>query len=189
MASIKKSDEFMNLSNDNNLSLSNNSISTRISKQEFIINGVTYTYIYTYDNLGNITCIETKNSESSEVIKYSYNYYVEKKQEIESGKKYLEELAGPKDRAEVPVDELSSSEQRRLKKEQEAEERRLKRQQEKAEKRIEELEEQIGEIEAELCKEENMADHKKLQELSDKMNGLKDELAVEYDNWMELQEV
>ena len=65
----------MNLNNDNNLSLSNNSISTRISKQEFIINGVTYTYIYTYDNLGNITCIETKNSESSEVIKYSYNYY------------------------------------------------------------------------------------------------------------------
>ncbi len=119
----------------------------------------------------------------------TYNYYVEKKQEIESGKKYLEELAGPKEKAEVPMDELSSSEQRRLKKEQEAEERRLKRQQEKAEKRIEELEEQIGEIEAELCREENMTDHQKLHELSEKMNMLKEELAVEYDNWMLLQEV
>ncbi len=119
----------------------------------------------------------------------TYNYYVEKKQEIESGKKYLEELAGPKDKSEVPAEELSSSEQRRLKKEQEAEERRLKRQQEKAEKRIEELEEKISEIEAELCKEENMTDHQKLHELSEKMNSLKEELAEEYDNWMLLQEV
>ncbi len=119
----------------------------------------------------------------------TYNYYVEKKQEIESGKKYLEELSGPKEKAEAVPDELSSSEQRRLKKEQEAEERRIKRKQEQAEKRIEELELSISEIEEELCKEENMSNHKKLQELSDKMNRLKEELAVEYDNWMELQDV
>ena len=119
----------------------------------------------------------------------TYNYYVEKKQEIESGKKYLEDLAGPKEKEAVAVDELSSSEQRRLKKEQEAEERRLRRQQEQAEKKIEELETQISEIEIELCKEEIMSDHVKLQELSNKMNALKEDLAAEYDKWMELQDI
>lgn len=120
----------------------------------------------------------------------TYNYYVEKKQEIDSGKKYLEELAGPKEeKEELSEDSLSSSEQRRLKKEQEAKERRLKRQQEQAEARIEALETEISGIEEELCKEENMTDHKKLQEMSEKLNSLKEELAAEYDNWMELQEV
>ena len=38
-------------------------------------------------------------------------------------------------------------------------------------------------------KEENMTNHQKPHELSEKMNALKEELAVEYDNWMELQEV
>lgn len=120
----------------------------------------------------------------------TYNYYVEKKQEIESGKKYLEELAGPKEeKAEPAPDQMSSSEQRRLKKEQEAKERRLKRQQEQAESRIEELETEIASVEEELCKEEIMTDHVKLQEMSEKLNVLKEELAVEYEKWMELQEV
>lgn len=120
----------------------------------------------------------------------TYNYYVEKKQEIESGKKYLEELAGPKEEnAEPAPDQMSSSEQRRLKKEQEAKERRLKRQQEQAESRIEELETEIASVEEELCKEEIMTDHVKLQEMSEKLNVLKEELAVEYEKWMELQEV
>ncbi len=120
----------------------------------------------------------------------TYNYYVEKKQEIDSGKKYLEELSGTKDKpAAVEEEGLSSSEQRRLKKEQEAEQRRLKRQQEQAEKRIEELENAISEIEAELCKEENLTDHNKLHELSQNMDELKEKLAAEYDKWMELQEV
>lgn len=120
----------------------------------------------------------------------TYNYYVEKKQEIESGKKYLEELAGPKEeKVEAVPDQMSSSEQRRLKKEQEAKERRLKRQQEQAESRIEELETEIASVEEELCKEEIMTDHVKLQEMSEKLNALKEELAVEYEKWMELQEV
>ncbi|MBP3384341.1 MAG: ABC-F family ATP-binding cassette domain-containing protein, partial [Firmicutes bacterium] len=121
----------------------------------------------------------------------TYNYYVEKKQEIDSGKKYLEELSGAsaKEKPAAEEGELSSSEQRRLKKEQEAEQRRLRRQLEQAEKRIDELETAISEVEAELCKEENLTDHNKLHELSKKMDGLKEELAVEYDKWMELQEV
>lgn len=120
----------------------------------------------------------------------TYNYYVEKKQEIESGKKYLEELAGTKEEKPEPApDQMSSSEQRRLKKEQEAKERRLKRQQEQAESRIEELETEIASVEEELCKEEIMTDHVKLQEMSEKLNALKEELAVEYEKWMELQDV
>lgn len=121
----------------------------------------------------------------------TYNYYVEKKQEIDSGKKYLEELSGAsaKEKPAAEEGELSSSEQRRLKKEQEAEQRRFRRQLEQAEKRIDELETAISEVEVELCKEENLTDHNKLHELSKKMDGLKEELAVEYDKWMELQEV
>lgn len=121
----------------------------------------------------------------------TYNYYVEKKQEIDSGKKYLEELSGAsaKEKPAAEEGEMSSSEQRRLKKEQEAEQRRLRRQLEQAEKRIDELETAISEVEVELCKEENLTDHNKLHELSKKMDALKEELAVEYDKWMELQEV
>lgn len=120
----------------------------------------------------------------------TYNYYVEKKQEIESGKRYLEELSGTKEKTQ-PVDseQISSSEQRRLKKEQEAAERRIKRQQEQTEKHIETLESDINSIEAELCMEENLTDHVKLQELSCKLNALKEELADAYDKWMELQEI
>lgn len=123
----------------------------------------------------------------------TYNYYVEKKQEIESGKQYLETLA--RDSAQEKASEasdtpqLNSSELRRLKKEEEARQRRLKRQQEDAEKRIEKLEAEISEIEEELCREEVMVDPERLRELSGQMEQLKQELSEEYDKWMELQEI
>ncbi|MCB6992760.1 ATP-binding cassette domain-containing protein [bacterium 210820-DFI.6.37] len=117
----------------------------------------------------------------------TYNYYVEKKQEIESGKKYLEELSAK----EKPVSEekRSVSEERRLKKEQEAKERRLKRQQEQAEQKIEALETEISRVEEEMCQEAVMTDHVKLRELSGKLDELKEELSEEYEKWLELQEV
>ncbi|WP_415931020.1 ABC-F family ATP-binding cassette domain-containing protein [Zhenpiania hominis] len=123
----------------------------------------------------------------------TYNYYVEKKQEIESGKQYLETLA--RDSAQEKASEasdtpqLNSSELRKLKKEEEARQRRLKRQQEDAEKRIEKLEAEISEIEEELCREEVMVDPERLRELSGQMEQLKQELSEEYDKWMELQEI
>lgn len=117
----------------------------------------------------------------------TYNYYVEKKQEIESGKKYLEDLAG---KAEVPEEKaLSVNEQRRLKKEEEARQRRVKRQMEQAEEKIEALETQISQIEEELCKEEVLSDHIRLAELSKELEQTKDSLASEYEKWMELQEL
>lgn len=117
----------------------------------------------------------------------TYNYYVEKKQEIESGKKYLEELAGKEEKIEGK--DLSVSEQRRLKKEEETRKRRIKRQQEQAEEKIEVLESSIADVEEELCRPEIMTDAGRLKELSEKLDSLKEELADEYERWMELQDV
>lgn len=117
----------------------------------------------------------------------TYNYYVEKKQQIESGKKYLEELAG---KEEAPKEKhLSVNEQRKLKKEEEAKERRRRRQMEEAERQIEALETHILEIEEALCKEEVATDHGRLTELSNELNEAKENLAAEYEKWMELQEI
>lgn len=123
----------------------------------------------------------------------TYNYYVEKKQEIESGKRYLEELAesgaSAENKTQGPAKALSSSQQRQLQKEEEMRKRRLKRQQEASERRIEELESEISQIEAELCKEDVMVDPDRLRELGGQMETLKEELSAEYDKWMELQEI
>ena len=117
----------------------------------------------------------------------TYNYYVEKKQEIESGKKYLEELAGKEER---PKDkELTVNQQRMQKKEEEAKQRRLKRQLAQAEEAISQTEEHIENIEKELCKEEVMTDPVRLAELGEALGAAKEKLAEEYDKWMELQEI
>ncbi|MBQ3184777.1 MAG: ATP-binding cassette domain-containing protein, partial [Firmicutes bacterium] len=116
----------------------------------------------------------------------AYDYYVEKKQQIESGKKYLNELgakgtasagagrnmsvqgmgAGVSGEAAGFGEELSSAEKRKLQKEKEAEERRIKRQKDALEKDIAELEEKIAELEAEVCKVEVATDHVKLAAIS-----------------------
>jgi len=119
----------------------------------------------------------------------AYDYYVEKKQQqILSGKKYLEELSGEKELAEVPQEELSSAEKRRLQKEREAEERRLKRQKETLEKKIETLETEISELEEETAKEEIMTDYEKLAEISSRLETKRQELEETYDEWLILQE-
>lgn len=117
----------------------------------------------------------------------TYNYYVEKKQQIESGKKYLEELAGKEE--EPKEKSLSVNEQRKLKKEEEARQRRRGRQLEEAEKQIETLEARISRIEEELCKEEVATDPGRLTELSGELDQTKEKLAAEYEKWMELQEI
>ena len=116
----------------------------------------------------------------------TYNYYVEKKQEIESGKKYLEELSGKEKKRE---EKLSVNEQRLLKKEEEARERRLKRERQEAEHNIETLEAQVLRIEEDLCREDVMTDHAMLRELSQKLDEAREALSREYEKWLELQEV
>ena len=118
----------------------------------------------------------------------AYDYYVEKKASIASGKQYLKEMAAEEKQqlisqgAEVT---LSAAEERALKKKQEAEERRQRREKERLEALIEELETKIAETEAEMCKPENLADHQLLHELSAKNTALKDELDAAYESWME----
>lgn len=116
-----------------------------------------------------------------------YDYYVEKKQQmIRSGRQYVSGFAKSRD-AETEDAEISSAEHRRLQKEKEAEARRLKRRQDALEAAIERLENEIAEIERELCSEEIMTDHEKLAELSDKLADRKDELDKNYTAWLELQ--
>ncbi len=118
----------------------------------------------------------------------AYDYYVEKKASIASGKQYLKEMAAEEKQqlinqgAEVT---LSAAEERALKKKQEAEERRLRREKERLEALIEELETKIAETEAEMCKPENLTDHQLLHELSAKNTAFKDELDAAYESWME----
>ncbi len=128
----------------------------------------------------------------------TYNYYVEKKQSVESGKKYLNQLgnagrtAKSTDEAESdskPEQEkqLSVSEQRRLNKEKETKRRRLQKQRERLEERIQELEEEIKVLEEKMCLPENLSDHRQLLEWDEKTKQLKSELAETYDEWLEIE--
>ena len=136
----------------------------------------------------------------------AYDYYVEKKQQIESGKKYLEELSaqsavsggakgtvlangkGASLQEGVLGGEMSSAEKRRLQKEKEAEERRIKRQKEALESEIAQLEEDIAILEAEVCKVEVATDHVKLAEISAELEEKRHALEERYEKWMEIQE-
>ena len=129
----------------------------------------------------------------------AYDYYVEKKASIDSGKKYLSELSGAfgesgqknsanqNSQAPASQSQLSSAEERALKKQKEAEERRLKREKERLEALIAELEERISANECEMCKEENLSNHKYLSELDEENSRIRTELDEAYEKWMELE--
>ncbi|MDD7307290.1 MAG: ATP-binding cassette domain-containing protein [Eubacteriales bacterium] len=117
----------------------------------------------------------------------TYDYYVEKKQQIESGKKYLNEMAGAS-KAQEAAENTGSAEERRRKKEQEAADRRKKREIENLENRIAELEAAIEDFEAQMCLEENLSDHVKLAKINEECQNARDELAEVYDKWVEIQE-
>ena len=125
----------------------------------------------------------------------TYDYYVEKKQQlIQSGKKYMDDLAdsassGDKNASAMDgiSDELSSAEKRKLQKEREAEERRLERRKQKLEKDIEQLEEEIKDLEEQVGKPEIMTDHEKLAEISTTLRQKREKLDEEYEEWLELQ--
>lgn len=121
----------------------------------------------------------------------TYDYYVEKKASIESGKRYLKEMSEAEkvNGAEIDFDQgtnLSPAEERALKKKKEAEERRRTREKERLESLIEELEDKIGQTEGEMCKPENLANTGLLTELDEKVKDLRVKLEEAYDNWMEL---
>ncbi len=130
----------------------------------------------------------------------TYDYYVEKKTSVESGKKYLKELntsgasktsgaaGGKEDKSSAAGrpggGSLSSAEERALKKKKEAEERRLIREKARLEALIEKLETEIAENEAQMCLPENLTNHKLLEEIDQKNAQCRDDLEKAYEEWM-----
>lgn len=124
-----------------------------------------------------------------------YDYYTEKKAQIDSGKKYLENLGtkvgahqrGNEDESSQEKQALSASEERRLKKEEETKRRRLEKEKSILEEQIEIMENRISEIETEMCGEAALSDHKKLQELNDELTEIKDSLQKKYEKWLQYE--
>ena len=122
-----------------------------------------------------------------------YDYYVEKKEQFGSGKKYLNELrkdlAAATEAAQVAREaNLSAAEQRALNKQREAEERRRLRLLEKLETEIAELEERDARLKQQLCSPENMNDYELLTRLSSEQEEVTARLSAAYEEWAEAGE-
>ena len=133
-----------------------------------------------------------------------YDYYVEKKAALESGKKYLKELGSSAGSVSVGTSQetgrtagsdealageekpLNAAEERALKKQKEAKERRAAREKEKLENLIQQCEQSIAENEAEMCREENLSNHQYLTELDKKNAELRVKLDEAYEKWLEM---
>lgn len=104
-----------------------------------------------------------------------YDYYVEKKEQISSGKKYLAEMSGSKsdEKSKTSEDELSSEERRRLNKQIEAQQRRDAREKQALEEQLIRFEEEIKDIETKMCSEENISDYELLEQLGKELEELK----------------
>ena len=118
-----------------------------------------------------------------------YDYYVEKKAQLGSGKQYLEGMRAAetaKVHTEEPV--LDAAAQRQLNKIREAEERRRKRQIEELENKIAELEEEIALLEGKMADPENSMNYQYLAELGETLSMKRESLDDVYLQWAELQE-
>lgn len=122
-----------------------------------------------------------------------YDYYEEKKDSIESGRKYINTLKEDEHTESLFLqgsgdadEKLSPAEERAIKKQKEAQERRTARERERLERMIAALEEEIEELQGEMCKEENLTNPKSLMELDEKVKSRQKELEFVYDKWMNL---
>ena len=137
-----------------------------------------------------------------------YDYYMQKKEAVQSGSKYLDELAksnslderknedafisgGEKNTENMTSGEgvnrgenLDASTQRLIKKQIEREERRRLREEERLEKEIERLEIRIHEIEEEMCMEEVLSDYIRLDALNEELIEVKENLTKNYQKWL-----
>ena len=120
------------------------------------------------------------------IIEYlgKYDYYMEKKEQIKSGKKYLEEISD----AKHSKTELSTEEKRRMKKAEDAQLRRKNRLKESLEEEIEQLEKKIAELEAQMCLPDNIADYEKLERLGKDLAYAKGRHEDKLEEWLELSE-
>lgn len=118
-----------------------------------------------------------------------YDYYMDKKDKIESGKKYLAEMSSTNDCGPGGGrSKLSSQEQRRLNKKAEAEERRLIRQKQLLEAEIAELEGELANLEEQMCCEDNSSDYELLAELGKKMEAVKTRHEEAMEEWLSLED-
>lgn len=118
-----------------------------------------------------------------------YDYYMEKKAQVQSGRKYLEEMAARADSSsESSTPALSAWEQRRLNKQAEAEERRLARQKKALEGKIADMEAEISRLEEQLCSEENRSDYELLAAIGEKIEALKDSHEEAMEEWLALED-
>ena len=140
-----------------------------------------------------------------------YDYYVEKKAQMGSGKAYLEELragqaaqtgaggqssaaaagvfAAEKVQAAEDGDmQLTAAEQRQLNKMREAEERRRQRKLAELEEKIAQLEEEISDLEGQMADPANAMDYQLLARLGEDVHAKKEELDEVYMEWAELEE-
>lgn len=118
-----------------------------------------------------------------------YDYYMEKKEEIQSGKRYLESMNQGSAKGESDSEVvLSAEERRRLNKQAEAEERRRLRRKQSLEQEMADLEEEIARLEGEILDEKNSADYELLANIGiaiDEAKAKHDEL---FEEWMLLEE-
>lgn len=121
-----------------------------------------------------------------------YDYYMEKKQTLGSGKSYLEGLGkrGVVDThengANLNVAKLAQMEARRKNKEAQAEQKRRDKELKRLEDCIKELEEKILYLESEMCKEDIYSDYQKISLYKSDLNAAKECLSTTYEAWIEL---
>ena len=132
--------------------------------------------------------------ESGGIVKYEggYDYYEEKKAQVSSGNRYIKELrdgASSREGFEAGGGEtqLSAAEERILNKKKQAEEKRRARQKEKLEKSIEQKEQEIEDIQQEMCRPAVLSDPAKLGKLDEKLKEAKASLDGLYDEWTEME--
>lgn len=120
-----------------------------------------------------------------------YDYYMDKKSEISSGKKYLEDMAGENEsrRQDMDVDkELSAADRRKLNKEIEAKQRKAQREKQSLENEILELEEKIKSIESKMCLEENLSNYELLTSLGTELEQAKSDYEKKFEKLIMLEE-
>lgn len=126
--------------------------------------------------------IELSNEGSTEFLG-DYDYYVEKKTEVEE----LEQLVKLSTKA-VAISEQQDKTTYQQDKESKKLERQRKRKLEELELKIEELEEMIGEYEQQLCDPVIFQDHEKVMAITEKNEQAKADLEKLMDEWAELAE-
>lgn len=118
-----------------------------------------------------------------------YDYYMEKKEEIQSGKRYLESMNQGSAKGESDSEVvLSAEERRRLNKQAEAEERRRLRRKQSLEQEMADLEEEIARLEGEILDEKNSADYELLANIGIAIDEAKVKHDELFEEWMLLEE-